>query len=106
MVGELGSLVFFLFLKRDSVWPLLCRKRVGWEIQVARVLNSVSCFARCKKPVFLHDIAKSIGRFLPGCPFSPVGVWVPVDAQAECFQVRGHFDSLLVSSPSIIPVAA
>lgn len=48
--------------------PLLGGKGVGWGVEVARVHNSVSCFARCKKPVFLHDIAKSIGRFLLGCP--------------------------------------
>lgn len=62
------------------MWLLLCGKGVGWGVEVARVHNSVSCFARCKKkkkPVFLHDIAKSLGRFLPGCPFSSVGVWGP-----------------------------
>lgn len=74
------------------MWPLLRRKRVGWEIEVARVHNSVSRFARCKN-CLLHDIAKSIGRFLPGCPFSPVGVWGPVGAQARCFRGRGHLDS-------------
>lgn len=106
--GAMGELVVSNFpsvCKRDSVWPL-CRKRIGWEIEVARVHNSISCFARCKNPVFLHDIAKSIGRFLPGCPVSPVDIWGPVGAQARCFQAREHFRSLLVSSLHIVPVAA
>lgn len=68
-MGELGSLVFFLFLKRDSVWPLLCRKRVGWEIQVARVLNSVSCFARCKKTCLFARYSQKYWQIFAWVPF-------------------------------------
>lgn len=65
-MGQLMTPSFFLlFVKRDSMWPLLCGK--GWFRGPGGCFhNSVSSFARCRKPVFLHDIAKSIGRFLPG----------------------------------------
>lgn len=61
------------------MWLLLCGKGVGRGVEVAVFITQFPVLhdVKKKKPVFLHDIAKSLGRFLPGCPFSPVGVWGP-----------------------------
>lgn len=88
------------------MWLLLCGKGVGRGVEVAVFITQF--------PV-LHDVKKKTCLFARYSQKSwQISAWVPFlsswcmgprGAHASCFQARGHFGSLLVSSPHSVPVA-
>lgn len=77
--------VFFGLLKGTLCSCFSVERGLGswWPVFITQfpVLHDVK-----KKPVFLHEIAKSIGRLLPGFPSSPVGFGGPGGAQQDVFK--------------------
>lgn len=76
--------IFFGLLKGTLCSCFSVERGLGswWPVFITQfpVLHDV------KKPVFLHEIAKSIGRLLPGFPSSPVGFGGPGGAQQAVFK--------------------
>lgn len=73
----------------------------GGGVMVARVHNSVSCFARCKKTCLFARNSQKYWQTSARVPFLSSWLWRAWGYPASCFQVRGRLDPLLVSPCSL-----